>query len=80
MNENREEEVRGRAYALWEQSGRPHGEHESHWRQALMELGLISPAGEGASRQDQPVAQEARPKPARRKSGAQPAVRDQPEP
>ena len=78
MNQNREEEVRSRAYTLWEQSGKPHGEHESHWRQALMELGLIPPAGEGASPLDEPIAPLDPPKPTRQKSGVKPAGRDQP--
>jgi hypothetical protein len=39
-----DEAVRSRAYQIWEQSGRPEGEHESHWQRALAELGLINPA------------------------------------
>ena len=37
------EAVRLRAYRIWESSGRPHGDHESHWHRALKELGLVSP-------------------------------------
>ena len=37
------EAARLRAYRIWESKGRPAGEHESHWHQALKELGLISP-------------------------------------
>ena len=37
------EAARLRAYRIWESNGRPEGEHESHWHQALKELGLISP-------------------------------------
>ena len=35
--------VRTRAYRIWETRGRPDGEHESHWQQALAELGLVGP-------------------------------------
>lgn len=38
------EAARLRAYRIWESQGRPDGEHESHWHQALKELGLVSPA------------------------------------
>jgi hypothetical protein len=30
-----------RAYAIWEQSGRPDGQDEAHWLQALRELGIL---------------------------------------
>lgn len=33
-----------RAYHIWEQQGRPEGEHESHWKQALRELGIVDPS------------------------------------
>lgn len=33
-----EERIRQRAYALWEQAGRPHGQDEAHWHQARREL------------------------------------------
>lgn len=39
-----EEAVRLRAYQIWERDRRPDGEHESHWQQALKELGIIGPA------------------------------------
>jgi hypothetical protein len=35
--------IRLRAYALWERDGRPDGQHETHWKQALAELGLLDP-------------------------------------
>jgi hypothetical protein len=38
------EAIRLRAYRIWESRGRPEGEHESHWHQALKELGLANPA------------------------------------
>jgi hypothetical protein len=44
MIEKSHEEVRERAYEIWEREGRPDGQHESHWRQALAELALMDPA------------------------------------
>ncbi|TBC88084.1 DUF2934 domain-containing protein (plasmid) [Rhizobium leguminosarum] len=34
----REEEIRKRAYSLWEKEGRPEGEHRHHWTLAEHEL------------------------------------------
>jgi hypothetical protein len=54
-----EEEVRNRAYAIWEAKGRPEGEHLEHWQQAIKEIeqakeapadaapGGVVPAAEG---------------------------------
>jgi hypothetical protein len=30
--------IRLRAYQFWEQAGRPHGQHDEHWQQAVAEL------------------------------------------
>jgi hypothetical protein len=35
--------IRERAYEIWEREGRPDGQHEDHWRQALAELALMDP-------------------------------------
>jgi len=35
-----EEAIRLRAYHLWEQAGRPDGQHEAHWQQAAAELDM----------------------------------------
>ena len=43
MTDEEMEAARLRAYRIWESNGRPEGEHESHWQQALKELGLIRP-------------------------------------
>jgi hypothetical protein len=34
----KEDEIRARAYVLWEQQGRPDGLHEAHWEQARREI------------------------------------------
>jgi hypothetical protein len=39
MADNREQRIRERAHAIWEQEGRPHGRDEDHWRQASQEVG-----------------------------------------
>jgi hypothetical protein len=44
MIEKSDDAVRERAYEIWEREGRPDGQHESHWRQALAELALMDPA------------------------------------
>jgi Protein of unknown function (DUF2934) len=36
-NQDREEQVRRRAYELWEQAGRPDGRHDDFWHQASAE-------------------------------------------
>jgi hypothetical protein len=33
-----EDDIRMRAYALWEADGHPDGSHDTHWLQALREL------------------------------------------
>ena len=37
MSDDREDRIRKRAHALWEQNGRPEGQHEEHWHQASQE-------------------------------------------
>jgi hypothetical protein len=39
MVEGREDQIRERAYRLWEEAGRPEGQHETHWNQASGEVG-----------------------------------------
>src|SRR5688500_2801776 len=46
-----EERVRERAYALWEQEGRPDGREQEHWEEASRELqqnGDGAASGDGA--------------------------------
>lgn len=38
MTDISEDDIRLRAYALWEADGRPDGSHDVHWLQALREL------------------------------------------
>jgi CheY-like chemotaxis protein len=41
MNNNRNEWIAARAYSLWEQAGRPFGQDEIHWQQAVLERELL---------------------------------------
>ncbi|MDB5738825.1 MAG: hypothetical protein JWO65_2493 [Sphingomonas bacterium] len=38
MSDDREQRIRQRAYALWEQAGGAHGAHDDHWAQATREI------------------------------------------
>jgi hypothetical protein len=39
MANDREQEIRKRAYELWEQEGKPHGNDLRHWLKALEQFG-----------------------------------------
>ena len=56
MDQDYENHIRARAYSIWEAAGRPDGEHESHWHQAMKELGLVSPVEQkpGTTTDEQP--------------------------
>lgn len=45
------EAIRRRAYALWEEAGRPNGHEHQHWAQARRELTVPEPEPERADRQ-----------------------------
>jgi len=38
MPDDRDQRIRDRAYQLWEREGRPHGQHDEHWRRAAAEI------------------------------------------
>ncbi|CCV07954.1 conserved hypothetical protein [Mesorhizobium metallidurans STM 2683] len=38
MTDERQERIRRRAHAIWEQAGRPDGAHQRHWDQAAAEI------------------------------------------
>jgi Protein of unknown function (DUF2934) len=44
--EQKEQAIRERAYAIWEEEGRPDGKHLDHWRRAEDEINSIAEAGE----------------------------------
>lgn len=40
-----EEDIKARAYAMWEDEGRPEGKHLEHWTRAAQEVGdSVAPA------------------------------------
>lgn len=39
MVNGRDEEIRKRAYEIWEKEGRPEGKHQDHWSEAEREFG-----------------------------------------
>lgn len=54
MDQIREEQIKVRAYQLWEDEGRPHGKHAEHRRRAEQEYdGNGSSAGEAVVTTDQ---------------------------
>lgn len=38
VTDDRQERIRQRAHAIWEQAGRPDGAHQQHWDQATAEI------------------------------------------
>jgi hypothetical protein len=44
-----EDKIQRRAYAIWEDEGRPEGRHLEHWRQAVQEIGAAAPVEPAAS-------------------------------
>jgi hypothetical protein len=52
--EDRDNRIRKRAYALWEQDGRPEGDPERHWHQAITQIdGALGLGHPGQSHDDQ---------------------------
>lgn len=47
MIDEREDEIRRRAYSIWESEGRPDGHHERHWLQATKEVDAATEKGAG---------------------------------
>lgn len=69
MTDNRQERIRRRAHAIWEQAGRPDGAHQQHWDQAAAEIdGEESGRKAKAARPKAP----ARPKESKPKTAARP--------
>ncbi|WP_108003282.1 DUF2934 domain-containing protein [Mycoplana dimorpha] len=58
---DRDEEIRRRAYGLWESQGRPEGSQERHWQQAEHELeaeerAKVAPASRSRTASTRPAA------------------------
>jgi len=44
MSDDREGQIRERAYRLWQEEGEPHGKHDEHWHRAQQEFPGEQPA------------------------------------
>lgn len=51
MTNSREDQIRQRAHEIWEREGRPHGQHDQHWAQALTEIEREAGGQEGEAAQ-----------------------------
>lgn len=45
MGIEREQQIRDRAYRIWQEEGEPHGRADDHWSRAEQEHGTDAPAG-----------------------------------
>jgi len=70
MNEH-EENIRRRAYEIWEQEGRPHGQEMKHWLQAFKEFGERV----DAAKKPTVKVKSAKPKTATKSAGEKPAAK-----
>ncbi|MDK1374375.1 MULTISPECIES: DUF2934 domain-containing protein [unclassified Sinorhizobium] len=52
MDNDREELIRRRAYAIWEREGRPEGQDRRHWEQASREMQKEENRSRGGEKQD----------------------------
>lgn len=53
--EDREQQRRERAYKIWEDEGRPEGDHEEHWRRAEEQGELSEQQSEDVTKVNQKV-------------------------
>ncbi|MER8484980.1 DUF2934 domain-containing protein [Mesorhizobium sp. M1322] len=68
MTDDRQERIRRRAHAIWEQAGRPNGAHQQHWDQATAEVdGEERRPKAKAARPKEPTAAKAKPAAAKAK-------------
>ncbi|MDR6146632.1 hypothetical protein QE363_002425 [Sphingomonas sp. SORGH_AS870] len=66
MVDNRDEQLRERAYGIWQAEGEPHGRDREHWEMAERELAGADPAPaapEPVQTEDKPQAAEPAPQP-----------------
>lgn len=71
VTDDRQERIRQRAHAIWEQAGRPDGAHQQHWDQATAEIDgedskpkakAARPKGPGAAKPKDSTAKDSKPK------------------
>jgi hypothetical protein len=58
-----EQQVRERAYRLWEEEGRPEGRADAHWHEARRQVMLEAGLGEPVTRPEPEPPPEGRPEP-----------------
>ncbi|WP_343525153.1 DUF2934 domain-containing protein [Sphingomonas sp.] len=77
MVDNREEQLRQRAYGIWQDEGQPHGRDRDHWEMAERELteGAVGDAPAKASSKPAPRRRKAKevPEPVAETPAAEPA-------
>ncbi|NLS01329.1 DUF2934 domain-containing protein [Rhizobium sp. P38BS-XIX] len=78
MNDERFSWISKRAYALWEQAGRPWGRDEDHWNQAVSERNAME--GSRASSDGQELILRFKQKLKRSKRAQSPQANDEDEP
>ncbi|MBO9097057.1 MULTISPECIES: DUF2934 domain-containing protein [unclassified Rhizobium] len=59
MQDDREQQIRDRAYSIWEEQGRPQGEDMRHWLQAWQEISNADIPAEDANAMTLPDSAEA---------------------
>jgi len=75
MNQ-REENISRRAYEIWEQEGRPHGQDMKHWLQAFKEFGeQADHAAGGVSAKPGAKTKSAKPRAAAKSAAEKPAAK-----
>jgi hypothetical protein len=74
MPKTRDDKIRERAYAIWQRHGRPHGQHDEHWRQAEAEIEAEERAGVAPKASKPSETAEPRPQPESRAGRAAPAA------
>jgi hypothetical protein len=95
MNGKRDEQIRSRAYKIWEREGRPQGRQEHHWHQAIREVdegagdqapeapaasALVGKAGAAAKRTPAPKPPAEPKTPTKPKAAAKPKATAKPKP
>lgn len=55
MAEDRDQQIRQRAYRIWQDEGEPAGREQEHWARAEAELGATEPDGAGTANDDELV-------------------------
>ncbi|MER9756674.1 DUF2934 domain-containing protein [Mesorhizobium sp. M0166] len=71
---DRQERIRQRAHAIWEQAGRPDGAHQQHWDQATAEIDAEIATKEKTASRPKPTPRQPKPAPAA-KEGSKPQAR-----